>query len=158
MRFFIIATIILGLALLISCSSQEEKTNSQTFGAEITISESVTLANVYENPDNFHGKELLLEGKITEVCQKKGCWFKMTDGKNELTVKFKDYAFFVPKDAAESQVKIQGIFTAEVDEHIQQEASEQKEHDHAHEKDHEHNHSEYTFTASAVEIASATKS
>ena len=154
MRYTIISVIILGLVILTSCSKQEENTNNQTFGAEITMTKSITLAKVYENPDNYNGKEILVEGKITEVCQKKGCWFKMTDGKNELTVKFKDYAFFVPKDAASSQVKIQGIFEAAVDEHIQQEASEQKEHDHQQ----EHGSSAYTFTASAVVITPATKS
>ena len=154
MRYTIISVIILGLVLLTSCSKHVENTNNQTFGAEITMTKSITLAKVYENPDDYNGKEILLNGKITEVCQKKGCWFKMTDGKNELTVKFKDYAFFVPKDAAESQVKIQGIFMAKVDEHIQQEASEQKEHDH----EQEHGSSTYTFTASAVAITPAKKS
>ena len=154
MRPTILFIIILGLVIFNSCARQAENTNDQTFGAEITISESTTLAKVYENPENYHGKEVLLEGKITEVCQKKGCWLKMTDGKNELTVKFKDYAFFVPKDAASSQVKIQGIFEAAVDEHIQQEASEQK--NHAHEN--EHGSTEYTITASAVVITPATKS
>jgi len=141
-------TIVFLLILFVACTQQEQKVDEQTFGAEITMTKSVTLAELYENSAEYAGKEILVEGKITEVCQKKGCWLKMTDGKNELTVKFKDYEFFVPKDAAQSYVKIQGIFKMEVDEHIEQEASEQNEGEHAE----EHVSSPYSFTASAVVI------
>ncbi len=38
---------------------------------------------------------------ISEVCQKKGCWMDVDLGNGDLmTVRFKDYAFFMPKDAA----------------------------------------------------------
>jgi len=47
--------------------------------------------------------------KVKEVCQAKGCWMtaEMANGK-ELRVKFKDYAFFMPKDIAGQDVIING--------------------------------------------------
>lgn len=49
-------------------------------------------------------------GEIKEVCQNKGCWMKvaLADDGQEVFVRFKDYAFFVPKDAAGKKVVLNG--------------------------------------------------
>ena len=55
-----------------------------------------------------------LSGKITEVCQAKGCWMKVVlDNGSEVFVKFKDYGFFVPTDAAGDTVTMQGELAIE---------------------------------------------
>ena len=50
------------------------------------------------------------QSNIKEVCKKKGCWMNMdlTDDK-ESFVKFKDYGFFVPLNADNSEAIINGI-------------------------------------------------
>lgn len=52
-----------------------------------------------------------VSGKVTEVCQKKGCWMSMqsanADG-TEMTVRFKDYGFFMPKDLSGHEVVVEG--------------------------------------------------
>ena len=55
-------------------------------------------------------KSAKVEGEIVEVCQKKGCWMtvKKDDG-STVRVTFKDYGFFVPKDAAGKWVVMEGI-------------------------------------------------
>tara|TARA_B110000967_G_scaffold50228_1_gene51364 strand:- start:2420 stop:2917 length:498 start_codon:yes stop_codon:yes gene_type:complete len=41
-----------------------------------------------------------VEGKIKEVCSKKGCWMTLDMGSgNDIMVRFKDYGFFMPLDA-----------------------------------------------------------
>ena len=41
--------------------------------------------------------DVSIRGVVTEVCDKKGCWFKLkTDNNEEVMVKMKDYGFFVP--------------------------------------------------------------
>jgi len=49
------------------------------------------------------------KSKIKSVCQKKGCWMtlELPTGK-EAFVKFKDYAFFVPKNVQNEEVIING--------------------------------------------------
>lgn len=47
-------------------------------------------------------------GQVKEVCQKKGCWFVLTDGDREIRVKFKDYAFFVPMNANGHMAVVEG--------------------------------------------------
>jgi len=49
------------------------------------------------------------KSKVKDVCQKKGCWMAMElPGGKESFVKFKDYAFFVPLNAAESEAIVSG--------------------------------------------------
>lgn len=52
--------------------------------------------------NNEEGKKehLRFESKIMGVCQKRGCWVTLDLGEDKKAfVKFKDYAFFAPKDA-----------------------------------------------------------
>jgi hypothetical protein len=154
--------------LFISCQKEKEMVNAQVFGEKVTLEESVSLADIYASPEQYKDKEIRIEGTIKEVCQHKGCWIKLTDGSKELTVRFKDYGFFVPKDASKSKVIVQGVFTMEPDMHVEHEAraqAEGKDHsegmEHGAEGEHielEEMHSEkikkapFSFTASAVII------
>ncbi|MDZ7362489.1 MAG: DUF4920 domain-containing protein [candidate division KSB1 bacterium] len=55
------------------------------------------------------GKTVTVEGVISDVCQNKGCWLIMTDGKQQLRVRFEGYSFFVPWDAKDKKIKAQGV-------------------------------------------------
>lgn len=68
-------------------------------------------------PVMMQGKDSLkvkIMGKIESVCQKKGCWLKMSTGNNqEMMVRFKDYAFFAPKDASGKMIYMEGVAYSE---------------------------------------------
>ncbi len=51
---------------------------------------------------------VVVEGTITEVCQTKGCWMNIVEGGKTARVKFKDYAFFVPRNATGHRVVVKG--------------------------------------------------
>ena len=55
--------------------------------------------------------EATVEGTVVEVCQKKGCWMTLepTGGDEQVTVRFKDYGFFMPKTLSGSRVVVQGM-------------------------------------------------
>ena len=49
------------------------------------------------------------KGKVKEVCKKKGCWMSIAlPGDQESFVRFKDYGFFVPKNADGSEAIVHG--------------------------------------------------
>jgi hypothetical protein len=71
----------------------------QSFGAEmpedriaLTLSEAVASLGAEDGSSG----SVKIEGKITEVCQAKGCWMVVVDGDTYARVTFKDYGFFVP--------------------------------------------------------------
>ena len=83
------------------------------FGAGISESKEAPLPldEVMTDPAKFAGKPIRVAGPITGVCQTKGCWMtlgKPAAGNPPFLVKFKDYAFFVPKDAAGRDTVIEG--------------------------------------------------
>jgi hypothetical protein len=53
--------------------------------------------------------DVVLSGVIRGVCQTKGCWMTMTDaGAEPVFVKFRDYSFFVPRNAIGRKAVIRG--------------------------------------------------
>lgn len=60
--------------------------------------------------------EVKVSSTIVDVCQKKGCWMDLALPNDDyMTVKFKDYEFFVPKDAEGKTAIIEGIVRKEVE-------------------------------------------
>jgi hypothetical protein len=57
---------------------------------------------------------VIIEATIVDVCQKKGCWMRVSDGDQELFVRFQDYSFFVPMNAAGREVVMHGTSVAQV--------------------------------------------
>lgn len=68
----------------------------------------VTLANLLAKPEQFEGKTVVATGTVRQVCQKKGCWMELAKDKTSVgaRVTFKDYAFFVPKDASGLEARV----------------------------------------------------
>ena len=100
-------------ALLLGCTTTKPAAPEATYGASFEagsqVLKSEDLLNRYSGEELEEGVVTTLSGTVTEVCQAKGCWMTLPTGTDELMmVKFKDYAFFVPKDIAEREVVLHG--------------------------------------------------
>ncbi len=94
-----------------SVAMKKEKDQYDTvhYGKKIKEKGALSLASALDSmgdKEEYHAK---VKGKVTSVCQKKGCWMKLErpDGQS-MRVTFKDYGFFVPKDLAGEKVVMQG--------------------------------------------------
>ncbi|HLP10520.1 MAG TPA: DUF4920 domain-containing protein [Flavobacteriales bacterium] len=109
--------------LLISCGGDKKATEENTEATDTTAMEGMYKAGDEITEDGAMDNQQLLEAmlgkdsmevkltaKVNSVCQAKGCWMRLDMGEksNELMVKFKDYAFFVPKDVAGKNATVQG--------------------------------------------------
>ena len=55
-------------------------------------------------------ENVAVKGKVTEVCEKKGCWLTVeTDNNERFFVKMKDYAYFVPTALEGKTVVLEGV-------------------------------------------------
>jgi hypothetical protein len=71
-----------------------------------TSAEMLALYDTMAEGDTLNVK---FEAKVNSVCKKKGCWMRLAIGEDhESFVKFKDYAFFVPKDSAGETAVVNG--------------------------------------------------
>ncbi len=81
----------------------------QTYGAAITPAGAVPMTALNAALGTRDSAQVKLVGKATEVCQARGCWMTLptADGQ-QMRVRFRDYAFFVPKDLSGHDVVVNG--------------------------------------------------
>jgi uncharacterized protein DUF4920 len=97
----------LSLPLTAACSSPRR---GEPYGAPLSARPVVPLAELLATPERFDGHELVFEGRVSEVCARKGCWMTLASGAREVRVTFQDYGFFVPLDSAGATVRAEGRF------------------------------------------------
>lgn len=98
---------------------EDIKVEYASFGDKIAADKALTKEQMlakYKSLKPGDTVAVKFKSKIKDVCSKKGCWMAMElpNGK-ESFVKFKDYAFFVPLNAAEQDAVLSGkAFVSEV--------------------------------------------
>lgn len=106
-----IALALLASTLFFSLPACSAPARGEPFGAPLSSSaRPVALKELLATPERFDGETLVLEGTVSEVCVKKGCWMTLASGAREVRVTFQDYGFFVPLDSAGTQVRAEGQF------------------------------------------------
>ena len=82
-----------------------------SFGAHIGLERATPLTEVLRAPARFTEAPILLRGRLADVCQKKGCWTILKDGDAHIRVRFRDYGFFLPRDAVGVEALAEGVVT-----------------------------------------------
>ena len=109
-------------ALFISCKNNAQSTTQNgynSYGKLITDEKPLDKAEIGAKYKTLKlGDTLTVKFKSTidDVCQSKGCWMKLDlANKEQSFVKFKDYAFFMPKNSKGQEVIVNGkAFVTEV--------------------------------------------
>jgi len=85
-----------------------------TYGGEVSSSvesKAITVDKLSKQlkKDNKKVENVAIKGKVTDVCDKKGCWLTIqTEDNSKFFVKMKDYAFFVPTALKGKNVVLEG--------------------------------------------------
>lgn len=81
----------------------------QTYGVVISPAGAVPMSALNAALGTRDSAQLKVAGRASAVCQARGCWLTLptADGK-QMRVRFKDYAFFVPKDLSGHTVVVSG--------------------------------------------------
>lgn len=127
--------------------------NYEVYGSEFPDDAQYFALNyLIENSSIFEGQQVATTGKIKEVCQKKGCFFILSeeDGDRNARITFKDYEFFIPTNSAGKEVRLIGEFrmnelSEEKAKHYAEDAGEDP-------KDIKGPKQEYNLVASSVKI------
>lgn len=85
------------------------------YGAPVPIAKALGIKAAAVDPEAHAGRAALYDGRITEVCQKEGCWVVLEEDGVSARVMFADHAFSVPKDAAGHAVVLGTLETVPVD-------------------------------------------
>ena len=82
------------------------------YGQAVEATGAVAAKDLLADPARYTDQEILIQGRVTEVCQKKGCWMVIAEGDQTLRVMMKDHAFSVDMAGAGNDCLVQGTVTA----------------------------------------------
>ena len=97
------------LSLLIF-SSLALASEPKTYGEALPEATAVPISVAAADADAYVGKANRFSGRITEVCQKEGCWMMLEDNGEVARVMMHDHAFAVPKDAS-GRAEVHGVLS-----------------------------------------------
>lgn len=123
MKYLVLTLGLLALATASCAKKQEQQAAAEvatapakeyeSFGQEVDVKQPVLSKeemaakfNLLKEGDTL---QVAFTSIIKEVCQKKGCWMQVDlDSEKSSFVRFKDYGFFAPMNAAGHEVVMQG--------------------------------------------------
>ena len=96
------------LMLIILSNSLFGQTSN--YGKEITLTEKTKISKILSSPDNYVGKNVLVEGEVVDVCSMAGCWMDLkSDSENQkIKIKVKDGDIVFPMEAKGKIATVEG--------------------------------------------------
>lgn len=82
-----------------------------TYGKGITLSDTVEVSELLDNPEAYEGKAVLIRGNVVDVCQKRGCWIEVGGDRpyEKITVKVNDGEIVFPLSAKGNHAVVEGM-------------------------------------------------
>lgn len=108
--------------------------SAATYGKAPGAGNPVKVSELLASPDAYVGKTVKVEGLITDVCAKRGCWMVIAGDKEFQSIRFKvdDGVIVIPMEAKGKKAVAEGTFTKleltkeQAIEHAKHQAEEQK--------------------------------
>lgn len=99
--------LLLALLIITTCIFASEN----KLGKEISLKSKTPISKILKSPKNFEGKQVLVEGKILDVCQDAGCWIEIAGSNKDekIKVKVNDGEIVFPKDSKGKTALVEGI-------------------------------------------------
>ena len=81
------------------------------YGDALTLTEVTLVSTILDDPDQFLGERVLVEGMIVEVCENKGCWMDIASDRDfeKIQIKVDDGVIVFPLSARGKQALVEGI-------------------------------------------------
>jgi hypothetical protein len=99
------------LLILFMLSASQVYGGTKSYGKGVHINEATVVSAILDNPDQYIGKEVRIEGMIIEVCAKRGCWVYVAGDRQgeKIQVKVTDGEIVFPMSASGRMGVIEGI-------------------------------------------------
>ena len=83
------------------------------YGEKLSDAEVVEIATLLETPEDYVGKTVKVEGRVTGVCAHRGCWIEIAGEEDFESLRFKveDGVMVFPAEAVGHVATAEGVFT-----------------------------------------------
>jgi len=89
--------------------SQSAQVDWDLFGQDFVDGKTLPLADAVARGPELLGQTVTVEGRVSEVCQKAGCWMVLSDDDLHVRIYMKDHAFSVDKGGAGRTGLVHGV-------------------------------------------------
>ena len=85
-----------------------------SYGSGVTIAEPTPISTLLAKPEGFVGQKVRVDGVITGVCEKRGCWMQVTDPDTGqgVRIKVEDGVIVFPYESMGHRAAAEGVFEA----------------------------------------------
>ncbi|MXV14385.1 DUF4920 domain-containing protein [Hufsiella ginkgonis] len=109
-KIFCVLVCMIAITAFAQTNKPAPAVQGQKYGAEITAKGALPVARLTQKMGKADSLDAKVSGTVVDVCQKKGCFMTLDLGNGEtMTVRFKDYGFFVPTDIQGKTVVVDGF-------------------------------------------------
>jgi len=83
------------------------------YGDGVTLEESVPVSQIYDDLDGYVGQRVRVEGLVTGVCEKRGCWLELAGDREfeTIRVKVEDGVIVFPVSARGQYAVAEGVLS-----------------------------------------------
>lgn len=112
-RWSAVPGILSGVILLASGAGVLAADEGKSYGEPLTGSDTVKISQLLSSPDDYLDKVVRVEGLVTGVCEKRGCWLSIASEEEEfkeIRVKVDDGVIVFPLEAKGKHAIAEGVF------------------------------------------------
>ncbi|MCK6546278.1 DUF4920 domain-containing protein [Myxococcota bacterium] len=102
----------LGMALtLATLFASGSALAAETLGKGVKLEKATKISDIYAKPADYDGKTVRVEGLVTDVCAKRGCWMAIAGDQEfqSIRVKVEDGVIVFPMSARGKRAIVEGV-------------------------------------------------
>jgi len=104
-------TIILLSLCILSLMATAHAADTARYGNGVSLEKSTPVADLLAHPGDYIGKTVRVDGIITGVCKKRGCWIQISDEEGHgVRIKVEDGVIVFPADSMGKHASAEGVF------------------------------------------------
>jgi len=100
------------VATVLAWSAAALAADATRYGEGVTLEKATSITDLLAHPERYDGKTVRVDGVVTAVCKKRGCWIQVTDpdvGKG-IRIKVEDGVIVFPMESMGHRASAQGTF------------------------------------------------
>jgi hypothetical protein len=107
------ATSCVCITLLVLAAGDLQAEDGKVYGEPLTGTDTIAISELLDNPEPYLGEVVRVEGLVTAVCEKRGCWMSLAGDEEfqELRIKVDDGVIVFPMEAKGRKAVAEGVFT-----------------------------------------------
>jgi len=104
---------ILTLLTLAALAPAGPAAGETAYGKALTGTDTIAISALHANPDPHLGQTVRVEGLVTGVCEKRGCWMSLASDEEfqDIRIKVDDGVMVFPVTAKGKRAIAEGVFT-----------------------------------------------